>query len=195
MKTRKKSALSYPEKMQIIERWTVRFAQCFVGGTVTSPNHPYGDLRHEDGSYSEVKSAGESSGAIIRRKQLQTHCAGPTRNYVLVYRDNRVRKDGGWDYPTLRHGTSQKALEKHLLATVSEVCIVDKTGIKILYKKMRRREKTYHFQAGPKGYVKMRRTDFLGLLLHGFQHGGQLRHIRFEGKNVRVGETRVPAKT
>src|SRR3989344_715433 len=196
MAKRKTSALSYGEKLQIIEKWAVRFAQCLVGGTITPPNDPFGDLRHEDGSYSEVKGAGHSSGALVRRKQLRTHCLGPTRDYILVFRNNRVRKDGGWDYPTLRYGTSQEALERCLLETVTEVCIVDKVGIKLLYKKLRRRrERTYQFKTGPKSYVKMRPVDFTWLVLRGFSRSSQPQSIRFEGQVVRFGETRILVRT
>ena len=196
MPQRKGSALSYQEQLRIIEQWTVRFVQCHLGGTITPPNHPHGDLRHEDGTYSEVKSAGLSAGAIIRRKQLRQHMVGPTRNYVLVFRQNRIRKDGQWHYTTLRHRT-QETLERHLLETVTEVCIVDKTGIDLLYRKLRRKKKeqTYHFQSGLKSYVKMGPGDFGALVLRGFQRSSRLTFVRFEGMKVRVSETKIPAKT
>lgn len=191
------SGLSYHEKLQIIENFSVRFAQSIIGGTKTPPNDPYGDLCHEDGTYSEVKGSGNSSGAIIRRKQLNRHCTGPTQNYVIVFRENRFLKDGQWCYPTLQKARTPKTLEKYLLETVREVYVVDKMAVKKLYLKLRRRpgrEKEHQFRTGPKIYIKMRPSDFIGAVLFGYAHSSELRMVQFESQTVRFGLNRIVAK-
>ncbi|MEK9157943.1 MAG: hypothetical protein AAB638_02030 [Patescibacteria group bacterium] len=185
-----KFELSHGEKLKVIENFSVRLAQALVGGTVTEPNHPYGDLIHSDGTFSEVKAAGVSSGAIIRREQLRRHSKGPTRDYILVFKSNRVWENGRWLYLTCRNGRSRQQLERICLESVVQIMIVPTAGMATLYKNMKRRaERTYHFKAGPKTYVKMRVGCFNRLILSGYTVSSNTQLIKLGSERVSVSVT------
>lgn len=187
-----KLELSHAEKLQIIEKFSVRMAQALVGGSVTEPNHPDGDLYHSDGTFSEVKGAGDSSGAIIRKLQLMRHAKGPTRDYVLVFKSNRTWKNGRWAYSTCRNGRTRQQLEKICLESITNIVIVPTLGMLTLYRNMKRREeRTYQFKAGPKTYVKMRMGCFDRLVLSGYTVSSGIQSIQIGFQTVSVSVTRV----
>jgi len=155
------------DKLKVIEAFAVTIAQSIIGGERTRPNHPDGDLFHQDvGLFSEVKCSGDSGGAIIVREQIKRHThphTGRTRHYVFVFYKNCGMNRGRWQCLTFRRGRTPKFLEKFLAENTRIICIVDSRVVLALYKeRCKSDERTYIMQSGTvKTYLKMRPKVFV----------------------------------
>jgi hypothetical protein len=186
-------SLSRSERLQVIEKLAVQIAQQIIGGVITGPNHPDGDLCHSDGYFTEVKSANSTSGAIIRKKQLRKHCRSKTRNYVLVFHSNRSWSNGRWYYTTLRKCQTAPQAQKYLVENITEVYIIGVGAMRLLYQRLRRRgERTHYFKSGPKTYIKLRSSDFFPLLLRaGYGQSSKYYSLRVGPHKLYVPVTRI----
>ncbi len=184
--------LSRSEQLKYIEKFAVRIAKEIVGGTITGPHHPDGDLLHSDGFFSEVKSCNTNSGAIIRKKQLRHHSRNKTRNYILVFHTNRFWDNGRWHYATLKKCRTPKTAEQYLIENINEVVIIGTGAMRDLYRKLRRRsERTHYFKSGPKTYIKVRPCDFFPRLVKEYGRSTKHYYIKLDSRAVSVNVTRI----
>ena len=152
--------LSGNDYLYVIERFAVRVAKSIVGGEMTEPNNPFGDLYHQkENAFSEVKGSGLSSGPIVEVNQLERHLDDIERHdhqYVFVLYRNRRWEHGRWVYLPRRAGRTQKALEKFLTLNVREVYILHISVVEAIFRNCPEKDiKCYLMQRGPKTYIKL----------------------------------------
>lgn len=161
MRTKSKPRLSYPECLQVIERFGVRVAQSIIGGVITKTNHSNGDLFHPQfNSFTEVKACGLSHGPIIREEQISRQIElleANDLNYAIVMYKDRGQFRGKYCSLPIRMGRNEAALELFLARSTREIYVVHASVIHAIFESEDRR-----------GNVKA----------HNFKHGGYRRLLR-----------------
>ena len=125
------------DKLKVIELFACSVAQSIWGGVLTALNCRDGDLYDEKrGAFAEVKGAGDSQGAIIRKSQLKLHVKGLEHHnceYVFVYYKNKGRHKGKYRSLTFLVGKTKSLLENFLTERTYEIYIVDATVVNVVY--------------------------------------------------------------
>ncbi|MBI2003785.1 MAG: hypothetical protein HYS78_02305 [Parcubacteria group bacterium] len=155
--------LSGNDYLYVIARFAVRVAKSIVGGEITGPNHPYGDLHLVDNPtdsevFWEVKASGLSSGPIICRDQLERHIENSERcehGYVFVLYQNRKWHKGKWRYLPQRMARTERSLEKFLVLSMKEVFVVHISVVDAIFRSRPRDVRCFNMQRGPKTYLKI----------------------------------------
>lgn len=146
--------------LYVIESFAVRVAKSIVGGEITEPNNPYGDLYHRGAdSFSEVKAAGLSAGAIVDKNQFERHLADLEHHdhrYIFVLYNGRRREDGRWVYLPQKASKTKSTLEKFLTLNLREVHVVHISVIEAIFRNCPKKDlKCYLMQRGPKTYIRL----------------------------------------
>ncbi len=197
--------------LYVIERFAIRLAKSIVGGEITGPNNPYGDLYHkESGAFSEVKAAGLSRGPIIERDQLERHFADLEKHdhwYIFVLYDSRKWNKGKWVYLPRRVGRTENALQNFLKLNVKEVWSVHISVIEAIFRFRKRDIRCYNMQRGPKTYLiiypgflkklvrESRLLADLGLEPNDYLVETRQEFVRFQGKAIRIEVSAIKPKS
>lgn len=152
--------LSGNDYLYVIEKFAVRVAKSIVGGEITEQNNPYGDLYHRGSdSFSEVKAAGLSAGAIVDKGQFERHLADLERHdhrYAFVLYNSRRWEHGRWVYLPQKASKTKGTLEKFLTLNVREVHVVHISVIEAIFRNCPKKDlKCYLMQRGPKTYIRL----------------------------------------
>lgn len=189
-------------RLRVIEEFARTVAQKVLGGKITLPNDPRGDLYHSDtNSFSEVKAANRSGGALIRELQLVAHHEDEKfgREYAFVFYINREWTGGRYRYLTMRSGRTRALLQEFLSRQVREIHVLDISIVWAFYLTHPERMKEHEFKEGYRRYFKMypaeiqrfaddiRRLSELGL-------DSDLYESACQRKIVRLGDHRIPLK-
>jgi hypothetical protein len=209
---KKKKGFRDSKHLAVIEKFGVEIAQSVVGGEITRPNDPNGDLYHDgQNAYFEVKASGTSSGAIIVKDQLERHLDNLERQeqyYVFVFYLNRVWQNGRFLYTTLRNAKTRLALENFLVKNLREIQIVHVEVIDSIFRYQSKlgRVRTYVMKRGPKTYVKIRGEEVRSLAVgdtelgkFGFDPGkfsvsNGRKTIRFKGFRRKISFLKIEPK-
>ena len=156
MKKRKSSRLTYGEMLSVISDFGICIAQRVRGGEILRASHHDGDLWHaRSKTFTEVKAAGMSAGALIVAEQLERQCRDSIscrNDYVIVF----YRNCGPWGREKRRHlpyriATSKARLQRFLLRNLEAVYIVPADLIQAIYHSDPSRIKRHPM--GKKGYA------------------------------------------
>ena len=189
--------------LYVIESFAVRVAKSIVGGEITEPNNPLGDLYHRGPkSYSEVKAAGLSAGPIVDRDQFDRHLEDLEQHdhrYVFVLYNGRRWENGRWIYLPQKASRTRGTLEKFLTLNVREVHVVHISVIEAIFRNCPKKDlKCYLMQRGPKTYIRLYPGKIrnivnepeclveLGLDPNDYLVGVRKRVVRFDGRAIPV---------
>lgn len=154
------------DKLKAIERVARDVAQSIWGGAQTVLNSRYGDLWDQDRyAFAEVKGAGDSQGAIIRKSQLDFHrenLSGYECEYVFVYYKNKGLHRGKRRSLTFLAGTTETRLQNFLVGRIYEIYIVDVSVVSAIYEACREKgERSWRMKEGLRTGLKLRACRLL----------------------------------